>query len=603
MRHSTFLALALLLWAGPAQSFPGNLDFDFGLGGVASTDLGNALGTGPETESARDLAIYPESSAFAGKILMTGNIGGFDGRVVVARYNPDGSLDSSYGENGVALVDLPDVTFANALAIQPDDKIVVVGELGVPMAGNDCFFLRFCPDGSLDDGVNCGAGGFGSGGQVSLDTPGNNTDEGLSDVLIQPDGKIVAAGSTSGPSSFDFLAVRLCANGQVDDGVNCGAGGFGSDGVAFLDVTGESDEGFGVALQPDGKILVGGRGDGFGVGDIGLVRVCADGSFDDGVNCGAGGFGSGGIVTTDLGTDTDTLNQVAVQEDGKILGAGFAFDSGSGFASSDFVVIRYCANGDLDEGSNCGAPGFVDGDGFIKEDRSDAGEQDQATGLQVQSDGKILVAGGFEDGFGAEFFFLNRYLEDGSPDPGFGFDGTVQQLVDFGRGAEEIGIQSDGKIVLGGFGAVSGGNTNFVLIRYLGDSADLSIQVTVLPSSARPGDPLVFTLSAANLSSVPAPQVKVSFSLPAGATLVSAPGCTGDAALICELGSLGANAAAAPLAVTLSSANEGVIALTAAISGGITDPVSNNDQATAFVVISAAPTGGDDGDGDGDGDG
>ncbi len=119
--------------------------------------------------------------------------------------------------------------------------------LGSLLVSSDSNFAlaRYCSNGSLDNGINCGSGGFGSGGLVS--TASEPNDAALS-VAVQPDGKIVGAGHAGAGASIDFAVVRYCSDGTLDDGVNCGPGGFGVGGIAKADF-GATDFANAVALQ------------------------------------------------------------------------------------------------------------------------------------------------------------------------------------------------------------------------------------------------------------------------------------------------------------------------------------------------------------------
>ncbi|MFK0044796.1 calcium-binding protein [Streptomyces sp. NPDC090741] len=188
---------------------------------------------------ARRMALQPD-----GKIVSIGYLGntGFD--IGVARYLPDGSLDPSFSGDGMVTADFGGTEFGNAVAVQPDGKIVAAGSGGVGVA-----LLRYNADGSPD-------AGFGTGGRTSVHFPGDGG--GANAMALQPNGKIVTAGQADDPNSQeanDFGLARFNTNGTVDTG-------FGGDGFAvtgFLDW----DDARGVLVQPDGKVVAAGVGAGF----------------------------------------------------------------------------------------------------------------------------------------------------------------------------------------------------------------------------------------------------------------------------------------------------------------------------------------------------
>jgi uncharacterized delta-60 repeat protein len=195
-------------------------------------------------ERAYDLVIQPD-----GKIIVVGeDRAGGDGTVpqfVVARYSTDGSLDESFGTGGITTTFLGDESIARGVALQEDGKIVVVGQ--ITQAGYDYFGIaRYTTTGSLDAG---GEEGFGPDGYVMI-APGYG---GLAyDVVIQPDGWIVVAGDGDFGSGYDdFTLMRLNWFGGLDDE-------FGNYGIAHSSLVSGNDAARGVALQADGKIVAAG---------------------------------------------------------------------------------------------------------------------------------------------------------------------------------------------------------------------------------------------------------------------------------------------------------------------------------------------------------
>jgi uncharacterized delta-60 repeat protein len=254
--------------------------------------------------------------------------------------------------------------------------------------------------------------GFGNGGTVVTDISGRY-DEARA-LAIQPDGRIVAAGATGTGSSQAFAVVRYNTDGSLDRT-------FGVGGTVVTDVSRGGDAAWALAIQGDRKVVAAGVAD----GDFGLVRYDPDGALDT-------QFGQGGTVTTDFGGN-DRANALALQRDGRIVVAGVA-------GGLDFALARYRADGTPD--ATFGAEGKVITD-FT--DNVDA-----AFALAIQPDGMILAAGATGTFPGAQFA-LARFKPDGSLDEGFGVGGRV--TIGFGRDARAhaLAIQSDGRIVTGGF--------------------------------------------------------------------------------------------------------------------------------------------------------
>jgi uncharacterized delta-60 repeat protein len=367
-----------------------------------------------------------------------------------------GDLDTTFGSSGTVLTDFgsgnPD--FASAVAIQEDGKIVVAGTSS-GTDGGDFAVARYNVDGSLD-------AAFGSGGIVLTDLGSGSFDQARG-VVLQQDGKIVVAGSTTADGTFDFAVARYDSDGALDPG-------FGSGGKVWTDLDSAStDEGRAVALQADGKIVVAGPSDSGQGRDFAVVRYQGDGDLDP-------AFGSGGKVQTDLGSSSDDgAYGVSIQSDGRIVTAGFTNASGGG---NDFAVVRYSSNGSLD-------PGFGSG-GAVLTGFGPSGD-DVANAVVIQPGGKLVVAG-VSSAAGSYGFAISRYNSDGSLDAGFGSGGTV--LTAFGAGfaiGNGVAIQPDGKIVVDGF--AGGGGNIFALARYNGDGSldsgfGLGGQVTTSNGSA-----------------------------------------------------------------------------------------------------------------------
>lgn len=306
---------------------------------------------------------------------------------------------------------------------------------------------------------------FGKSGVVTTSvTPFNDW---ATAIGVQPDGKIVAAGATS--SGLGSFVGRYHPDGTLDKTF-----GNGGTGTIFSAVNGTTA----LAIQSDGKIIVAG---GQPVGthyDFAVARYNPDGTID-------AGFGSSGLSVTPISnTYDDIARAVSIQTDGKIVAAGYVSDSNLSYnnlsPNYDFALVRYTPNGTLDAGFGSGGKVITD---------IGANRHDDARGLGIQIDGKIVVAGWSINNPGSgnpnNDFALVRYNQDGSLDVGFGTGGTV--ISDLGSTVDQANalvIQSDGTIVVAG----GAHGADFAVARYTtSGSLDMSFGnsgVTITPVSA-----------------------------------------------------------------------------------------------------------------------
>lgn len=412
-----FIALILL---GPLKTktysqAPGNLDLTFDSDGMVTTDFAGS------NDYANSVTMQPD-----GKILVAGYVNDSPlGDFALARYNPDGSLDISFDNDGMVTTDFnnsPDK--ASAVVVQSDGKIVLAGFTNTGSA-SDFALVRYNTDGSLD---------------TTFDNDGKLiTDFGNGDfayaIVIQPDTKILVGGYTT--SLFnDFALVRYNSNGSLDTT-------FDVDGKLTTDFSNSKDECVSIALQPDGKILAAGRYQDGLVLDYAMTRYYSNGTLDS-------SFNFDGKLTTDFGFIHDFGNSIAIQADGKILLAGFSNSSGM-----DFSMARYTTAGSLD-------PTF-DTDGRVLTDF--AANNDECWSIAIQPDGKILLGGRSMDS--TYDFSLARYNLNGSLDNTFDTDGLV--TTDFAGSADwgaSLFIQPDYRIILAGRSS-NPINTDFAIARYI----------------------------------------------------------------------------------------------------------------------------------------
>jgi uncharacterized delta-60 repeat protein len=355
----------------------------------------------------------------------------------------DGDLDTTFGRGGRVMTDVARSTdIANAVAVQPDGKLVVVGTTyrENDYTDEDFAVTRYNTDGTLDST-------FGVGGKVRTDFPGLAAVP--SSVVIQPDGKIVVAGGAFPLFTFlgDFKLVRYNPNGSLDTS-------FGDGGIVTTSFPGDGSYAFALALQSDGKIIAAGTdyvdfdpGDSSDT-DFALARYNEDGTPD-------ATFGSGGQITTDFAGFEDDAYSVLIQGDGRIVALGSANFPATFY---DFAGVRYLANGTID--TTFGVAGKV---------RTDFGARDfdRAHSAVLQPDGAIVAAGfaisqnGLSQNFG-----VARYTSDGILDTTFSRDGRAQ--VSFGsccQSASTVLLQPDGKIITVGYANTESSDSDFLLAR------------------------------------------------------------------------------------------------------------------------------------------
>ena len=302
------------------------------------------------------------------------------------------SLDPTFGTDGRVLIQFGTTTGAIAgdMAIQPDGKIVAVGWIGGAFG-----VVRLLPTGALDPG-------FGNGGIVlpkfGTDTTGRTPPA----LALQPDGAIVVAGPGHDPYALggsDFALMRLKPDGSLDPD-------FGQGGKAVFQVGVGSEIAEDVAIQPDGKIVVGGYGYQTSApnSDFVVIRLTPHGRFDT-------GFGSDGVafVPTRPDSGMDSASALALAPGGKILLAGASARPDTGF---DFAAVRLTADGQPDAS-------FGDQGRVLLPIGSGAWQEIVKSAL-AQPDGSFYIGGAaLQPGFGPSQVALARFGSDGEPDPTF----------------------------------------------------------------------------------------------------------------------------------------------------------------------------------------
>lgn len=334
-----------------------------------------------------------------------------------------GALDPSFGTGGTVLHDVSQFGGGtSAIAVQTDGKIVFAGSIG-----NGFGLLRLNANGTRDTS-------FGINGVVrtTIFFETYNLSSIAWDLIIQPDGKIIAGGGVERgnfipPNTFYYISpavVRYNQDGSLDTSFG------GGDGIVTPLLDGISTYGYGVDLQADGKIVI-------ADGRFGIIRLNADGSVDT-------TFGANGIARTNFGPDDVSARNLKVQTDGKIVIIGSYRPFGQALL---LAVARYNTDGSLDT--------TFDGDGKLTASIADGG----GNALVFQPDNKMIVQMSYR---------LVRLLPNGAFDTTFGNGGIASIPANFSY-ALEVALQPDGKIITAGVAnwVYSPPNGDFAVVRFL----------------------------------------------------------------------------------------------------------------------------------------
>jgi len=424
-----FLLIFSAVAMASASAAPGDFDLSFNGSGFATTAIGG-------TATAKGIALQAD-----GKMVVAGyaTIGSIY-QPALARYNTNGSLDTSFGVSGVVLTNLGNSgAFLEDVTIQADGKIIVAGTTYTTQ-GTAFLVMRYDVNGSLDSSFD------GDGVSIVNVTP---YDDVAFSVAIQSDGKIVAGGYARGASPvISFAAVRYNTDGSLDSN-------FGSAGKLTLGVGGyQSDTGLAMNLQSDNKILMTGYCKVINTDRLGIARLLPIGTMDS-------NFDGDGIVISSIGSPGGDIPQsIKVQNDGKIVVGGYTYQGGT--TNQDLFVARFLPNGSPDSS--------FDGDGKVITTLTTV--NDYGFDLSFQKNGKIFIVG--SSGQSANCAVV-RYHANGSLDTTFA--GTGIKTLGLSSGSEQFystAITPDGRIVAAGLLQV-GSRQDFLIARFIGDEPEIGI--------------------------------------------------------------------------------------------------------------------------------
>lgn len=409
MRIQILLLINLLgLSLSVYSQVPGDLDSLFGINGKITLSLGTGSDYGRNICNQDD-----------GKLLVGGSS---QGDFALIRLENNGSMDLSFGQDGIVKTEVGTAATMTSLIIQPDEKIIGVGFAKINGSYNGFVLVRYNSNGSLD-------GTFGINGIVKS-IFGNTEALGRS-VAIQVDGKILVTGEVGGWPS-DFATIRYNPDGTLDNS-------FGNGGIVITDLGNGLDLPKDIVIQNDNKIIVVGHVE----PDMGIVRYNPNGTLDS-------LFGIEGKVITELGLSSEH-SAVVIREDNKIVTVGHYSNGGS----YRIAITCYNPDGTLDS---------LFGDGGITIVHS--GYSDYASEVLLQQNDHIVVSGTSYLG-ALSYFELIKFNEFGIVDSTFGNDGIVRTTFNQYDRCNGIALQEDGKIVAAGY--TYNGEYVFAVARYIGD--------------------------------------------------------------------------------------------------------------------------------------
>ncbi len=394
-------------------SADGILDTTFGTNGWATAFAGNSY--------AYAIAPVPGPD---GKFVVAGyGAGSYSPDFAVARFSSNGTLDTTFSDDGMVTYSYGARTldYAYAVAVQDDGKVIVAGavyDTQAPGRSYDLLVMRYNANGILDTT-------FGEQGSGKVrHSIGLNADYNYS-IALQDDGKIVLAGtSLQGAKSYDMVVVRLRADGTLDDRSG-GGQGFGTNGGGFTTVDfGWVDYAYGVDLDSQNRIVVAGCAKVGTQYDLALARFTADGLLDS-------SFNGTGKLTYDIAGGSDYAYALKIEPDDKIVVAGRALNG----TDADILVMRYTTAGQLDSSFGNGGITLTD----------HVGGYDFGQAMDFTPQGELVVAGPVWGPAGYDFGVAHYFGESG----GLKVDVTDVAPTLTVRGADSVGTGQTYTLTLG----------------------------------------------------------------------------------------------------------------------------------------------------------
>jgi uncharacterized delta-60 repeat protein len=337
------------------------------------------------------------------------------GSFAVMRLNTNGGLDSSFDGDGIAITTVANFNRGDTIRIQPDGKILLAGNRYFGNTNNDFTMLRYNLDGTLDNTFD--------GNGIAAPNTSGFWDDYAYDMALQPDGKLVLVGTTAPTTTIgetlptDIAIMRVTSAGAPDSTFN-------STGIVIVRFTGVSEGANAVAIQSDGRIVMGGFLNNTIKDEFLLMRFHPNGQLDT-------TFGSNGITFNSVSGGNDRINSLVLQSDGKILAAGGSF------------IARYTNSGTID--SSFGQNGVVTAPHSVRE-------------ILTRPDDRFLAVGGGVS--------VSRFNANGSLDTSFNSTGSVSAGVSGSSCVGNSVAQKDNLIAVGG-NCTSGGQSQFSVFRFV----------------------------------------------------------------------------------------------------------------------------------------
>jgi uncharacterized delta-60 repeat protein len=481
-------SLSVSISVSVAYSAPGAFDPAFGVGGLTVNQFSSAVS--PASISA-DVAAAP-----GGKIVAAGQINDSAGHpeVGVARYLPNGQLDTSFGAGG-AFVFQPGLgaspssyALYSALAVMPDGRIVLAGTATDSEGRQGAFVARLTASGALDPTF--------AGGYVAEQLSDKAAPTPFSEFLglaLQPDGKVVVTGErTDAAGKNEFIAERFNTNGSLD-------GSFATGGVFVQQLgTGSGSSpstpdslGTDVILEPNGELVFSAQASDSSTSYAFAVLKLTSGGQPD------LGFGSGGLTVYQPSAfpSAQTIPvRVVRQSSGKLVLGGAASFTGEHPA---FALARFTAAGALD-------PTFGTGGATLTQLSSAATPLSEGIGLVVQANDRLVLPGlVVVDAKSDSIFTVARYTPDGALDPTFATNGVFQSQLGSGStpNSDAVGaaISPDGQLLVSGAEGTSSSTAAWLVGRITLEEPSMPIEQpaghvppSVSPLGAAPGPPFSF---------------------------------------------------------------------------------------------------------------
>ena len=443
MKNLSFLHICVCICfftAVPAQTAPGDLDLSFGNRGSVMYRHND------RTDSFRSVVTQSD-----GRILAAG-INGIN-QIIVLRYNPGGTLDTSFADGGIYTSYLGTYSLISEMVLQSDGKIIIAGYTTIANADTAYLILRLNFNGSLDES-------FGNNGLVV--TNHSITRDFINDIAIQSDGKIIVTGSYDdrGLAGGDIGVVRYQANGTLDTS-------FGVGGVVRTAIGDRAELGSAIELLGDGKIIILARSDSISGNEpnsMALVKYLSNGSLDL-------SFGNNGISLTNFPQRPDSIfgGDLAIQIDGKIAVTAAVGNQVSFIYA--FSIFRFLPDGSPDTAFGTGGKTIAS-----------SGEFGEASTLLIQPNNKLIAVGHVNILNNGLDILVVRLNQNGSFDNTFGNNGKV--LTPVGQAprsdyAFDAVLQNDGKILVAGdYNVVGLFDYDAVLLRYIGDVRENQLKTT-----------------------------------------------------------------------------------------------------------------------------